>query len=214
MRTIFEDTTLKAEMEESRSRGNESKYTLPLLWLIALVFLGGTWGVYRWADNRPAIVPPPPPVSLDDPKQTAETLNRFNLFVAYGNWTEAEAMLSTAAKQRLSGEQKSLRESLLGGFKDSKIVGADRTNSIDNSVPGRRREDCLYKFINNDNYEKVDQRIISLVLVNENNKLLIDSWEGIKPDDQKKEDEKIEDQKKEDQKKEDQKKEAGKKRKR
>jgi len=209
MRTIFEDTTAKAEMEESRSRGNESKYTLPLLWLIALVFLGGTWGVYRWADNRPAIVPPPPPVSLDDPKQTAETLNRFNLFVAYGNWTEAEAMLSTAAKQRLSGEQKSLRESLLGGFKDSKIVGADRTDSIDRSVPGRMREDCFYKFINNENYEKVDQRIISLVLVNENNKLVIDSWEGIKPDDQKKEE-----PKKEEPKKEEPKKEAGRKRKR
>ena len=41
MRTIFEDTTLKAEMEESRSRGNESKSTLPILWLITLLFLGG-----------------------------------------------------------------------------------------------------------------------------------------------------------------------------
>jgi hypothetical protein len=209
MRTIFEDTTLKAELEETRSRGNESKYALLVLWLIAMVFLGGTWAVYRWADNRPAIQAPPPPVSLDDPKQTADTLNRFNLFVAYGNWTAAEAMLSTPAKQRLSNEQKSLRESLLGGFKDSKIVGADRTDSIDRSVPGRMREDALYKFINNDNYEKVDQRIISLVMVIENNKLVIDSWEGIKPEDQKKDD-----QKKDDQKKDDQKKEAGRKRKR
>ncbi|HKQ80509.1 MAG TPA: hypothetical protein VJ810_42840 [Blastocatellia bacterium] len=187
MRTIFEDTTLKAEMEESRVRGNESKYALPFLWLIAMVFLAGTWVAYRWADNRPAIKAPAPPVSLDDPKQTAETLNKFNLFVAYGNWTEAEAMLSAAAKQRLSGEQKSLRDSLLGNFKDSKIVGADRTDSIDRSVPGRMREDCLYRFINNNDYQKVDQRIISLVLVNENNKLVIDSWEGIKPEEQKKE---------------------------
>ena len=187
MRTIFEDTTLKAELEESRSRGNESKFALPVLWLIAMVFLGGTWGIYRWADNRPAIQAPPPPVSLEDPKQTAETFNKFNLSVAYGNWTEAEAMLSTAAKQRLSDEQKSLRDSLLGGFKDYRIVGADRTDSIDRSVPGRMREDMLYKFINNDNYQKIDQRIISLVLVIENNKLLIDSWEGIKPEDQKKE---------------------------
>src|SRR5262245_24392472 len=197
MRTIFEDTTLKAELEETRSRGNESKFALPALWLIAMIFLGGTWAVYRWADNRPAMKAPPPPVSLDDPKQTAEALNRFNIFVAYGNWTEAEAMLSTAAKQRLSSEQKSLRDSLLGGFKDSKIVGADRTDSIDRSVPGRMREDSLYKFINNENYEKVDQRIISMVLVNENNKLVIDSWEGIKPDDQRKEDQKQDDQKKE-----------------
>lgn len=186
MRTIFEDTSLKAELEETRSRGNESKFALPLLWLIAMVFLAGTWAVYRLAENRPAIVPPPPPVSLDDQEQTGEAFNKFNLSVAYGNWTEAEAMLSTAAKQRLSDEQKSLRESLLGGFKDSKIVGADRTGSIDKSVPGRLREDCDYRFINNNNYEKVDQRIISLVLVIENNKLVIDSWEGIKPEDQKK----------------------------
>jgi hypothetical protein len=209
MRTIFEDTTLKAELEETRSRGNESKYALPVLWLIAMVFLGGTWAVYRWADNRPAIEAPAPPVSLDDPKQTAETLNRFNLFVGYGNWTEAEAMLSTAAKQRLSNEQKSLRESLLGRFKDSKIVGADRTDSIDRSVPGRMREDNLYKFINNDNFEKIDQRIVSLVLVNENNRLVIDSWEGIKPEEPKKEE-----LKKEEPKKEEPKKESGRKRKR
>ena len=78
MRTIFEDTTLKDEMEESRVRGNESKYALPFLWLIAMVFLAGTWGVYRWADTRPAIEPPPPPVSLDDPKQTAEALRRID----------------------------------------------------------------------------------------------------------------------------------------
>src|SRR5262245_17151504 len=214
MRTIFEDTTLKAELEETRSRGNESKFALPFLWLIAMVFLGGTWGVYRWADNRPAIKPPPPPVSLEDSKQTAETLNRFNLFVAYGNWTEAEAMLSAAAKQRLGNEQKSLRESMLGGFKDSKIVGADRTDSIDRSVPGRMREDILYKFINNNDYEKVDQRIIPLVLVIENSKLVIDSWEGIKPDDQKKEAQPKEDQPKEDQKKVAQTKDAGRKRKR
>ncbi len=186
MRTIFEDTTLKAELEESSSRGNESKYTLPLLWLIALLFLGGTWSVYRWADSRPAIQAPPPPVSLEDPQQRAESLNKFNLFVAYGNWTEAEVMLSNGAKQRLTNEQKSLRESLLGGFKDHKIVGADRTDSIDTSVPDRVRVDCLYKFINNDNYEKIDQRIISLVLVIDNNKIVVDNWEGIKPDDQKK----------------------------
>jgi hypothetical protein len=209
MRTIFEDTTLKAEMEETRSRGSESKFALPALWLIALVFLGGTWGVYRWADNRPAIPAPPPPVSLDDPKQTAEALNKFNIFVAYSNWTEAEAMLSTPAKERLSNEKKSLRESLLGGFKDSKIVGADRTGSIDRSFPGRMREDCLYKFINNNNYQKVDERIISLVLVNENNKLVVDSWEGIKPEEPKKEE-----PKKEEPKKEEPKKETGRKRKR
>jgi len=189
MRTIFEDTTLKAEMEEVRDRGNENKYTLLVLWLIALVFLGGTWGVYRWADSRPAVEPPPPPVSLDDPKQTAEAFSKFNRFVVYGNWSEAEAMLSTAAKQRLSDERKSLRDSLLGSYKDHMIVGGDRTDSIDRSVPGRVREDCLYKFTN-DNYNKIEQRIIPLVLVNENSRLVIDSWGDATPEEQKKEGEK------------------------
>ncbi len=179
MRTIFEDTSVRADVEDARTRGNENKYTLPILWLLAIVFLTGTWAVYRWADNRPAIAPPAPPVSLEDSKQTAEAFNKFNRFVAYGNWPEAEAMLSTAAKQNLNNEQKSLRESLLGPFKDSKIVGAERTDSIDSSVPGRLRVDSLYKFTD-DNYTKVDQKIIPMILVNENNKLVIDSWEGLK----------------------------------
>ncbi|MGE0132249.1 MAG: hypothetical protein AB7U82_29555 [Blastocatellales bacterium] len=186
MRTIFEDTNVKAELEEASYRGNENKYTLLVLWLVAIVFLVGTWGVYRWADSRPAVEPPPPPVSLDDPKQTAAAFGNFNKFVAYGNWPEAEAMLSTAAKQRLSAEQKSLRDSLLGVYKDYKIVGADTTNSIDRSAPGMVREDCLYKFSDAD-YTKYEQRIISLMLVNENGKLVIDNWEGAKPDEQKKE---------------------------
>src|SRR5262249_53692215 len=117
MRTIFEDTTLKAEMEESRSRSNERRSTLPILWLIALLFLGGVWGVYYWAQSRPAVAPPAPPVSLDDPKQTSEAISKINRFAREGNWLEAEAMISTAAKQRLTGEGKSLPESLLGKFK-------------------------------------------------------------------------------------------------
>lgn len=187
MRTIFEDTNVKAEMEEASSRGNESKYTLLVLWMLAIVFLAGTWGVYRWADSRPALEPPPPPVSLDDPKQTAEAFSKFNRFAIDGNWSEAEAMLSTAAKQKLSNEQKSLRESLLGSYKDRKIVGADRTDSIDRNVPGRVREDCLYKFADNNDYTKIDQKFIPLALVNENGRLVIDSWEDAKPEEQKKE---------------------------
>lgn len=186
MRTIFEDTNVKAEMEEASYRGNENKYTLLVLWLITIAFLVGTWSVYRWADTRPAIAPPPAPVSLDDPKQTAAAFSNFNKFVAYGNWTEAEAMLSIAAKQKLSAEQKTLRESLLGDYKDDKIVGAQTTNSFDGSVPGRLRMDCLYKF-SDENFTKVDQRIIPLTLINENGKLVIDSWEGAKkPEERKK----------------------------
>jgi len=179
MRTIFEDTTLKAEMEESRSRGNERKSTLPILWLIALLFLGSVWGVYRWADSHAAVAPPAPPVSLEDPKQTAEIFNKFNRFVLEGNWLEAEGMLSTPAKQRLTVEQKSLPESLLGKFKDYKIVGGEMTQSIDRSVPGMLRLDCIYKFTDDPvNYTKIDERIISLTIVIENGRLVIDNWEG------------------------------------
>jgi hypothetical protein len=179
MRTIFEDTTLKAEMEESRSRGNERKSTLPILWMVALLFLGGVWGVYRWADSHAAVTPPAPPASLEDPKQTADTFGKFNRFVLDGNWLEAEGMLSTAAKQRLTGEQKSLAESLLGKFKDSKIVGGEMTQSIDRSVPGMLRLDCLYKFTDDPvNYTKIEERIISLTIVIENARLVIDNWEG------------------------------------
>ena len=179
MRTIFEDTTLKAEMEESRSRGNERKSTLPILWMVALLFLGGVWGVYRWADSHAAVLPPAPPVSLEDPKQRAEAFAKFNQSVLNGNWLEAEAMLSTAAKQRLTGEQKSLPESMLGKFKDYKIVMGEMTQSIDISVPGMVRLDCLYKFTDDPvNYTKIEERIISLTIVIENGRLVIDNWEG------------------------------------
>jgi hypothetical protein len=187
MRTIFEDTTLKAEIEESRSRGNERKSTLPILWLVALLFLGGVWGVYRWADAHSAVTPPAPPASLEDPKQTADALGKFNRSVLDGNWADAEAMLSTAAKQRLAAEQKSLPESLLGKFKDYKIVGAEMTQSIDRNTPGMVRVDCLYKFTNDANYTKIEDRIISMMLVIDNGKLAIDNWGGANTEERKEE---------------------------
>ena len=99
MRTIFEDTTLKAEMEESRSRGNERKSTLPILWLIALLFSWGASGESIIGRFHAAVAPPAPPVSLEDPKQTGRTFSKFNQSVINGNWLEAEGMLSTPAKQ-------------------------------------------------------------------------------------------------------------------
>jgi hypothetical protein len=187
MRTIFEDTTLKAEMEESRSRGNERKSTLPILWLVALLFLGGVWGVYRWADSRPAVTPPAPPASLEDPRQTADTLGKFNRSILDGNWADAEGMLSNAAKQRLAAEQKGLSESLLGKFKDYKVVGAEMTQSIDRNTPGMVRVDCLYKFTNDPNYMKIEQRIISVMIVIDNSKLAIDNWIGVSSEERKEE---------------------------
>jgi len=186
MRTIFEDTALKAEMEESRSRGNERRSTLPILWLVAVLFLGSVWGVYRWADSHAAVAPPAPPVSLEDPRQRAEAFSKFNQSILNGNWLEAEGMLSTAAKQRLTEQQKSLPESLLGKFKDYKIVSGEMTPSIDTSVPGMVRLDCYYKFTDDPiNYTKVEARAISLSIVIENGRLVIDNWEGVSSEERK-----------------------------
>ncbi len=185
MRTIFEDTNLKAELEDAPSRSNEGKHTLFLLWLLAIVFLTGTWAVYRWVDNRPALEPPPPPVSLDDPRQTTEAFGKFNRFVKDGNWTEAEAMLSIAAKQGLAGEQKSLRDSLMGQFKDLKISEATTTLSIDRSVPGQVRQDSYFIFTD-ETLTRTETKIIPLVLIMEDGKLVIDSWADAAPEGQKK----------------------------
>ena len=67
MRTLFEDTDLKADIEDQKARGKESKGLLVGLWLLALLFLGGTWSVYQWTIKQPAPTPPPPPELLPVP---------------------------------------------------------------------------------------------------------------------------------------------------
>lgn len=187
MRTIFEDTELTTDIEERQARGPENQYLLPILWLVAIVFIASTWGIYRWATERPAPTPPPPPVSIDDPKQTGKALGEFNRLVKEGNWTEAENMLSTAAKQRLAVEQKSLRESLLGNLKDYKVSEAATTPSIDRSEPDKLRQDCVF-ILTDAGYTKTEQKIIPLVLVKENERLVIDGWEQKKEEPKKPED--------------------------
>ena len=181
MRTIFEDTDLQTDLEERKTRGPENKYLLPVLWLVAIVFIAGTWGVYRWAVDKPAPEPPPPPVSLDDPKQTTKAFGEFNRLVKDGNWIEAENMLSQAAKQRLATDKKTLRESLLGNFKDYKITEAITTPSIDRGTPGRVRQDCLF-IMTDEKFTKTEQKMVPLVLVLENGRLIIDAWEQEKED--------------------------------
>lgn len=175
MRTLFEDTDLKADLEDQRSRGKENKGLLVVLWLIALVFLSGTWGVYQWVIKQPAPTPPPPPVSLDDPKQTTEAIGKFNRFAKEGNWAEAEKMLSTAATQRLASEQKSLHDSLLGSFKDYRLIEALTTQSVDRSEPGKLRQDCNF-ILTDTGMTKTEQKIIPLTLVIDNGRLAIDDW--------------------------------------
>lgn len=181
MRTLFEDTDLKADLEDQRSRGKESKGLLVGLWFTALLFLGGTWGVYQWVIKQPAPTPPPPPVSLEDPKQTTETLGRFIRFTKEGNWVEAEKMLTVAARQRLVTEGKSLHDSLLAENKGLKIVEGLTTPSVDRSEPNKLRQDCNF-ILSDDALTKNVQMILPLALVIDEGRLAIDEWAQAKED--------------------------------
>ncbi|MDX2039992.1 MAG: hypothetical protein SF097_02035 [Acidobacteriota bacterium] len=192
MRTIFEDTEINAELEESKAGGN--KYLLLILWCVAICFLMGTWGVYRWATNKPAPEPPPPPVSLQDLKQVGAAFSAFNGFIREGKWTDAEAMLSTAARQRLTTEAKTLSESLLGKSKDLKLIQTDPTPSVDRSDPNVFKQDFVYLFTDQAG-TKTSNEIISLSLTIENGKIVINGWGEDKPQDKKPEDTKADNKK-------------------
>jgi len=174
MRTIFEDTDIQAELEEG-GKDKGSKYLLLILWCVAIAFLAGTWSVYRWANNRPAPEPPPPPVSLQDLKQVSAVYSQFNRFVREDKWAEAEGLLSTQARQQLTTENKSLRESLLGKFKDLKLTDIEGTPSIDNSDPNTYKQDFVFLFTDA-GYTKSEQQIVTLALVIENGKIVVNSW--------------------------------------
>lgn len=172
MRTLFEDTEVRAELEDKAAG---SKNLLLALWLLALSFLAGTWGVYRWASRRPAPQPPPPVASLTDLKQTSVAFTTFNTFVREEKWTEAEAMLSTAARERLTAENKTLHDSLFGQLKNMKLVEAASTPSVDRSDPNIFRQDFVYVFADEE-ATKTEQKIIPLALIIENGRLVINSW--------------------------------------
>lgn len=182
MRTLFEDTNVKADLEEAKVSGNQ--YLLLILWCVAIAFLVGTWSVYRWTTNRPAPLPPPPPVSLSDLKQVSTAFSQFNTFAREGKWTEAEAMLSTTARQQLTTENKSLRDSLLGKLKDWKLTSAEPTPSVDSSDPNTFRQDFVFNFTD-EGFTKVETKIIMLGLVIENGKLVLNSWGDPKQPDKK-----------------------------
>jgi hypothetical protein len=186
MRTLFEDTNVRADLEEAKGGGN--KYILLILWCVAIAFLAGTWSVYRWTINRPAPLPPPPPVSLTDLKQVSAAFSQFNTFVREGKWTEAEAMLSTTARQQLTAENKPLRDSLLGKLKDWKLTSAEPTPSVDSSDPNTFRQDFVFNFTD-EGFTKVETKIIMLGLViedkQEGKKIVINSWGDPKQPDKK-----------------------------
>ncbi len=173
MRSIFEDTEARANLEDQRKGGSNS---LPVaLWLLAVLFIVGTWSVHRWASEHVAPEPPPPPVSLEDTKQTSEAFGKFNKLVQDGNWAEAEKLLSVAAQEKLKRENKPLRESVLGARKDDMVIEAASTPSGE-KTPVKVRQDCIYKF------QDGQYIIVPLGLIMENGRLAIDSWWEENPD--------------------------------
>ena len=169
MRTLFEDTDEQADREDDQTGQRLRIYLMSL----AALFLAVAVGAYYWVSNRRPPEPPPVAVSLDDPLQVSQTLNRFNGFVTQGNWAEAERLLSADGLKRLAEEKKTLRESLLAERlakqKDDKVVNALRTPS-GSQTPSTVRIDYAYLFADN------DQLIVPLTLIKENDRLVVNSW--------------------------------------
>jgi|GEM_PF-1243447 len=158
MRTLFEDTDERADREDDQDTRRLPVY----LWTLAIIFLVGASGLYYWATHRKPPVKPPVAVSIDDPAQVTEALNRFGNFVKAGKWDEAQQMLSSEALRRLEGEKKSLRESLLGNRKDDKVVEVLSTPSGSRT----QRVDCALSLADG------EQKLIPLSIVIEDSTLL------------------------------------------
>jgi hypothetical protein len=167
MRTIFDDVEARNNLEEEKKGGNKSVPVL--LWLVALIFVVATWNVYRWVISKPAPEPPPPPVSIEDIRQTSAAFAQFNRFVQDDNWIEAEKLISITASQTLVNQQKTLKQSVLGDRQNDRVVEAASTPSGER-MPNYVRQDCVYKFADG------QFKILPLVLVLENGRLVINSW--------------------------------------
>jgi hypothetical protein len=169
MRSIFEDSDVRTNIEDGKKAGSGS---LPFaLWLFALFCVAVTFGVLRWVETRDPIQRPPDPANLQDSRQTYEVFSKFNRLITEEKWDEATTMISTAALQRLKIENKTLRESILTDkFKDMRVFEASVTDSVDR-IPERVRQDCIYKF------EDGQTLIVPLFMIIENEKLVIDDWD-------------------------------------
>jgi flagellar basal body-associated protein FliL len=121
MRTVFEDTN-----EVVTPDAPKSGQSLPiLLWAVAILFLVGAFAVYRFVSNR-IVLPPPPAIAVNDPKQVNELLYKFNQLIKEGNFDQAQAMLSADAQKKLTDSQKTFRETFLAQRKgkDEKVIEA------------------------------------------------------------------------------------------
>jgi hypothetical protein len=167
MRSIFEDSDVRTNLEEAKKAGSNS---MPLtLWLLALVCVAATFGVLRWVETRNPIERPPDPANLQDSRQTYEVFSKFNRLITEEKWDEAASMLSAAGLQRLKDQNKTLRESILGEKKDLRVYEAAVTDSIDRGTD-RVRQDCIYRF------DDGTYIVVPLYMVIENEKLMIDAW--------------------------------------
>lgn len=164
MRTLFEDTDEQADREEK----GEAKQLSLTLWIVALLAIAGAYGTYYWVSHRKPPEPLPVAVSLDDTRQVNQALSRFNDFVKAKKWDDAQGMLSAEGRKRLSDEKKTLRESLLGQRKDDPVEALPTPST--SRTPSTVRVDCVYLFADN------KQLIVSLTVVKENERLVIDSW--------------------------------------
>jgi len=165
MRTLFEDTEEQANREDDRA----DKHLPVYLWVLAVVCLAGAVGTGYWAAHRKPPEPPPVVVSLDNDLQVNQTLHRFGDFAATDKWEAAQGMLSAEGLNRIEQEKKPLRESLLGKRKDSKVLKVEVLGTR-SRTPSTLRVELVFFMADG------EQKIVPITLVQENNRLAINSW--------------------------------------
>ena len=178
MRTVFEDTN-----EALTPDTPKSGQSLPiLLWVVALLFLVGAFAVYRKVSNR-IVLPPPPAIAVNDPKQVNELLYKFNQLIKESNFDQAQALLSAEAQKKLTDSQKTFRETLLvqRKGKDEKVIEAvPLTENIVALTDTSVTIGVTYYF------EKNETIYIPLTIVKEtigtSERLAIADWEEKKPE--------------------------------
>ncbi len=178
MRTVFEDTNEALSPDTPKSG-----QSLPiLLWVVAILFLLGAFAVYRKVSNR-IVLPPPPAIAVNDPKQVNELLYKFNQLIKEGNFDQAQALLSAEAQKKLTDSQKTFRETLLvqRKGKDEKVVEAvPLTENIVALTDTSVTIGVTYYF------EKNETIYIPLTIIKEtigtSERLAIADWEEKKPE--------------------------------
>lgn len=178
MRTVFDDSN-----EALSPDAPKSGQSLPiLLWVVAILFLAGAFAVYRKVSNR-IVLPPPPAVAVNDPKQVNELLYKFNQLLKEDNFDQAQALLSADAQKKLTDTQKTFRETLLSqrkGKADKVIEAVPLTENIVAITDTSVTIGVTYYF------EKNETIYIPLTIIKEkiadSERLAIADWEEKKPE--------------------------------